>query len=117
MLRLREIREAKGITQTAVANDLKLTRQPYSHYENGRRDPDTNTLKAMAKYFDVSIDYLLGDDNPPLNKKIPKDLKKLLDEEIVTLKGRIISQEDKEKMFAILETLYYDAKEENKRKS
>lgn len=116
MLRLREIRESKGITQTAAANDLKLTRQTYSHYENGRRDPDTNTLKAIAKYFNVSVDYLLGADTPS-DKKIPKDLKKLLDEEEITLNGRMVSPEDKEKMLRIIEALYYDAKEENKRKS
>lgn len=116
MLRLREIRELKGITQTAAANDLKLTRQTYSHYENGRRDPDTNTLKAIAKYFNVSVDYLLGADATS-DKKIPKDLKKLLDEEEITLNGRMVNPEDKEKMLRIIEALYYDAKEENKRKS
>lgn len=113
MLRLREIREAKGITQTAVANDLKLTRQTYSHYENGRRDPDTTTLKAIAKYFNVSVDYLLGEDTIPSDKKIPKDLKKLLDEEEITLNGRLVSLEDKQKMFRIIEAAYWEAKDMN----
>lgn len=77
--------------------------------------PSVDKLKAVADFFGISIDYLIGNEAP--KKKIPKDLKKLLDEEIVTLKGRIISPEDKEKMLRIVEALYWDAKEENKRKS
>lgn len=116
MLRLKELREAKGLTQTAVANDLKLARQTYCNYENGKREPDTKTMRLMAKYFGVSLDYLFGEDNPPENKKIPKDLKKILDEEEVTLNGRMVSEEEKEQMLRVLEALYRDAKEKNKRK-
>ena len=52
----------------------------------------------------------------PKNKKIPKDLKKILEEEEVTLNGRMVSEEEKEQMLRVLEALYRDAKEKNKRK-
>lgn len=61
---------------------LKLARQTYCNYENGKREPDTKTMRLMAKYFGVSLDYLFGEDNPPENQKIPKDLKKILGEKI-----------------------------------
>ena len=40
-------------------------------YETGRREPDIETLKILAEYFNVSVDYLLGNsDNPtPIDQK------------------------------------------------
>ena len=62
MLRLREIREAKGMSQIEAAKQLNVSRQSYNFYENGKRDPDTQTLQRMAEFFNVSVDYLLGRD-------------------------------------------------------
>ena len=59
MNRLRGLRSAKGVSQQIVANYLGITRQAYSNYENGNRDPDNETLLKLAEYFDVSTDYLL----------------------------------------------------------
>ena len=117
MLRLREIREQSGFNQSEVAAELGISRQSYNFYENGKRDPDTLTLQKIADFFGVTIDYLVGrNTSEKPKKKIPKELKKLLDEEEITLNGRMVSPEDKEKMLRIIEALYYDAKEENKRK-
>lgn len=52
----------------------------------------------------------------PPTKKVPKDLKKILEDEEVTLNGRMMSAEDKEKMMRIIEAAFYEAKEMNKRK-
>ena len=43
-------------------------------------------------------------------------MKKILEEEEVTLNGRMVSEEEKEQMLRVLEALYRDAKEKNKRK-
>ena len=56
---LKELRAAKKVSQQIVANYLGITRQAYSNYENGNRDPDNETLLKLAEYFDVSTDYLL----------------------------------------------------------
>lgn len=77
--------------------------------------PSVDKLKAVADFFHISVDYLLDREEP--KQKLPKDLKKLLNDEEITLNGRMVSPEDKEKMLRIIEALYYDAKEENKRKS
>jgi transcriptional regulator with XRE-family HTH domain len=58
--RLRELRELKKITQQQVADYINKTFQAYSLYENGKRDPDTETLAKLSQYFNVSTDYLLG---------------------------------------------------------
>lgn len=58
--RLRELRIEKGLTQLEVADKLEIKRASYTHYENGDRWPSNETLEALADFYDVSIDYLLG---------------------------------------------------------
>lgn len=116
MKRLKELRLQNKLTQQQVAKAIGKTYQAYSYYENGKRDPDTETLKLLAELFNVSTDYLLESDINTENKKIPKDLKKLLEEEEITLNGRMMSAEDKEKIYRVIEVMYHDAKEQNKRK-
>ena len=60
MLRLREIREKKGVSQKELAEYLNLTQVQISKYELGKNEPDLNTIKKIATFFDVTIDYLLG---------------------------------------------------------
>lgn len=86
--------------------------------------PTVETLAKIAKGTGVSVAYLAalanGDNTDNIsfqeNKKIPKDLKKLLEEEEITLNGRMMSAEDKEKIYKVIEVMYHDAKEQNKRK-
>jgi transcriptional regulator with XRE-family HTH domain len=54
-------------TQEDVAKLIGISRARYSHYENGRSEPDTDTLQKLATFYDVSLDYLLLD--------APKDFK------------------------------------------
>ena len=116
MKKLRELRLKNGYTQQQVATAIGKTYQAYSYYENGKRDPDTETLKLLADFFSVSVDYLLETQQNVENKKIPKDLKRILEEEEITLNGRAMSAEDKEKIYKVIEAMYWDAKEQNRRK-
>lgn len=63
--RLRELRNEKGLSQAEMGNLLKITRQAYSHYENGKREPTQEILKEISKILNCSIDYLLGNTNDP----------------------------------------------------
>ncbi len=78
--RLRELREARNLSQADIAKALNISRQSYNFYENDKRDPDTQTLKALADFFNVTIDYLLGRDEfeRVKNKKNPLDRKEKL---------------------------------------
>lgn len=60
MNRLKELRTEKGVSQQVIADYLGITRQSYSNYELGTREADYETLVKMAKYFDVTVDYLIG---------------------------------------------------------
>lgn len=57
--RLKELKERSGKTQARIAEDLGVTPQAFSYYVNGR-EPDYDVLIRIAKYFNVSTDYLLG---------------------------------------------------------
>ena len=60
MQRLRKLREKKHLNQQGLAMKLHLSQSTVSAYEIGERTPDMETLIEMAKFFDVSIDYLVG---------------------------------------------------------
>jgi len=69
MIRLKELRKKKNISQVKLAMDLNMNQNSISRYENGEREADYETLIAFADYFDVSVDYLLGrTDNPEVVK-------------------------------------------------
>ena len=67
--RLKELRLEKDLTQPAFGKIFNVEKGTVSNWENENRFPDKNTLKALADYFDVSLDYLLGrsDIRKPLN--------------------------------------------------
>lgn len=58
--RLKMLREEKGLLQRELAEKLNLSRVAITHYEQGTRFPEWDTLQGMADLFDVSVDYLLG---------------------------------------------------------
>lgn len=58
--RIKELRLEANITQNTLASILKVTQDSISLWENGKRIPDTQYIIVMAKYFDVSSDYILG---------------------------------------------------------
>lgn len=58
--RLKILRIAKGITQVDMAKELGCTEQHYQRIEYGKINIPTSTLIALANYFEVSLDYLVG---------------------------------------------------------
>ncbi|MBQ3427879.1 MAG: helix-turn-helix transcriptional regulator [Clostridia bacterium] len=60
MLRLKELREKRGFTQTEFAERLGVPQSTYSKWETEKRQMDYKTLIRLAAIFGVSVDYLLG---------------------------------------------------------
>ncbi|NLC77487.1 MAG: helix-turn-helix transcriptional regulator [Clostridia bacterium] len=58
--RLKRLRMQKGMTQEQLAEVIGISRSALSMYELNQREPDLSTLIAIADYFSVSTDYLLG---------------------------------------------------------
>ena len=59
--RLKDLREDHDLTQEIVAKNLKITRPQYSLYETGKRDIPIDLLCMLARFYNTSIDYLVGD--------------------------------------------------------
>ncbi|MEA4988112.1 MAG: RstR family transcriptional repressor [Anaerovorax sp.] len=58
---LKELRKEKKLTQAQVAEHLDVSVSTYTKYETGVNEPDITMIKKIAKFFNVSIDYLLGE--------------------------------------------------------
>ena len=60
MLKIRDIREDKDLTQKQISKLLNCTQQTYSRYETGEITIDINNLIKLAEFYNTSTDYLLG---------------------------------------------------------
>jgi len=58
--RLKDIREDFDKKQEDIAFVLNITRQQYQLYESGKREMPMHHFVVLAKYYDVSLDYLAG---------------------------------------------------------
>lgn len=69
--RLRDLREDHDLTQEEIAQVLKMLREQYSRYERGKIELPMHHFKTLARFYNVSLDYLAGliDEPRPLRKK------------------------------------------------
>lgn len=58
--RLLALRVERNLSRRVVAAGTGMTERTYQRYENAERDPNAPALLALADYYDVSTDYLLG---------------------------------------------------------
>ena len=72
--RLKEIREDRDLYQSDIAKVLNITQSQYSQYENGIRLIPIDKLAILAKYYNTSVDYLIGltDERKPYPNSIIK---------------------------------------------
>ncbi|MBR6916613.1 MAG: helix-turn-helix transcriptional regulator [Clostridia bacterium] len=66
-MRIRDLREDSDITQKTIADYLHIRQNTYSQYETGQRQISIDVLIKLAKFYDVSTDYILD----LTNKKTP----------------------------------------------
>ena len=81
--RLRKLRRERKVRQEDLAIILGVQKATVSHYETGKTDPSDKVKIEIAKYFDVSMDYLMGiiDEavphyRPEIFIKIPNTIKR-----------------------------------------
>ncbi len=58
--RLKELRQEKGVNQIVLAKELGVSKAVISFWENGLREPTLSNLIAIANFFEISLDYLVG---------------------------------------------------------
>lgn len=77
MNRLKELREASGYNMKEVATALKIPYTTYVNYEKGAREPNSEMLILLAKFYNTTIDYIVGKNDakstiPPGFEPLPK---------------------------------------------
>lgn len=70
-MKLKELRKEHNITQLQLSNKIGVSRSAIAMYETNQTQPDLDVVKKIAEYFNVSIDYLL-DNNDSNHSKVIK---------------------------------------------
>ena len=76
--RIREHREAAGMSQTKLAGTCFVSRQTLSNWERNKTLPDIESLRRMAAIFETTVDALIGDDVPEIVERIDEDRTELM---------------------------------------
>ncbi len=61
--RIRELREDADLTQEKVGRSINVPQRSYAYYESGQRMVPPHVLCALADFYSVNVDYLLGRTN------------------------------------------------------
>ncbi len=61
--RIREIREEHSLTQQKIANLLNIGQRTYADYESGKTRIPVDSLLILARFYNVSLDYITGASN------------------------------------------------------
>lgn len=79
MNRIAELRKKNNISQKELGKIVNLNQRTISNYETGIAEPDLYTIRKLAEYFNVSIDYLLGSEEEDIILITKKDFETLKD--------------------------------------
>ncbi len=104
-IKLRTCRTNCGLSQRQVADCLGVERSTYTYYETGRSEPDINTLKLLAKIFNVSFVSLLpSDDSETFNDSNNIEINPIYslskEEQDLLISFRLLSDEEKADVLA-----------------
>lgn len=91
MLRLKQLRTKRGMSQSELGKIIGVSPSTIGMYEQERRLPEVPTLKRLASFFNVSVDYLLGNDiTVPTN-----DMNQFLSQAQIIFDGNAVNLSDK----------------------
>lgn len=112
--RLKELRQNRKMTQEELGQIFEppLKQSTIGTYEAGLREMKYSNLITVSRYFNVSIDWLLGltDEATPLDtfkEENPKELREFLEQNNILFNGSELSEEDKKRMIDILTGLFW----------
>lgn len=132
--RMKELRAEKNITLEELAKVLNTTKSTLSRYENNLRTPNADFINQLAKYFNVSTDYLLGNSDkrdPEIEIKVPKEytdkykvtsrdkkqyVKEMKKANEAFFLNDELNENAKKEMLDLMSELFWKAKALNKRK-
>ena len=68
--KLYELRKKSGLSQEQLAEQLDVSRQAISKWESGKSVPESDTLISISEYFNVTLDYLMKEDNSAASEPV-----------------------------------------------
>lgn len=103
----------KGTTQTKMLNDLQFSTGLITQWKSGLQNPKLDKLTAISEYLDVSLEYLLGNEQqqiPVIDDEAWNYLQELYTEKIMNKTGKKVTKQDIEETIKFLEfrTTNYD---------
>ncbi|MBO0458902.1 helix-turn-helix transcriptional regulator, partial [Enterococcus hulanensis] len=102
-------------TQQQIATELGISRAAYSHFENDRNEPDSETLVKLAKIFNVTIDYLLGNKHTPewATEDDVIELDKILESDAGMAYGdvEVVTREDRDQINDLIASYFWRKKQ------
>lgn len=118
-LKIKELASKKGVSLAQIERDLNFSNGIISSWKSGKASQDK--LSAIADYFDVSTDYLLGrkKTKDSSEEQETKDLKKFLEDNLdngMTFGDGKVTQEDREKLEIALTQIFYRYHDEFKKR-
>ncbi|WP_143296264.1 helix-turn-helix domain-containing protein [Acetobacter okinawensis] len=93
-------RDGRRITQAEVAEAVGISRSTLTAYEGGHDIPGRDTMRALANFYDVSSDYLLGDSSPLAANA--DDIAHDAEERTLLKLWRVIGEEERRSLMILL---------------
>lgn len=106
--KLRRLREYQELSQADVSLKLGMPKSTYSRYETGASEPNFETLKKMANFFDVSIDYLLENDRCLFDCEDIVDFNNFILNGRYTINSKFLSDGERQRLNNIINAIYED---------
>lgn len=121
--KLKAIRMQAGISQEKLSAELGVTKRTIINYENGQTLPPIDVLPKIAKFFGVTIESLITEDEEFVSQayehggsKSVREAEALVNEVSGLFAGGRLSDNDKDAVMKAIQNAYWIAKEESKRK-
>ena len=104
--KLRHLRKHQELSQEYVCKCLGISRASYSRYECGTNEPDLQTLKKLAMFFDCTVDYLLEIEGTPADAEKVVDLNDFILNGKYTISSKFPNNRDRRIINSLINSVY-----------
>ena len=106
--KLKFLRKHQELTQMEVAKRINIDNTTYCRYEKGIYQPDLETLKRIAKFFDCTVDYLLEIDGIVSDTEKVVDLNDFILNGRYTINSKFLNDRERRRLNDIVRVMYED---------
>lgn len=101
------LRKNAGLSQQALGDRFNLSQQTIYKYENGLAEPDIETLIRFAKFFNVSVDFLIGNEASATEEQVPAALDYTVEEKDIVSKFRKLNPDIRKAVTVFIDKLTF----------